>query len=223
MIGRRDFILGGGAVTAGLVVAGGGRLAAAQTAYPATIDVLRKSRISEANAYRHYVAFAKQANAEGYIGIAYMFTALATAELIHGQNFEKLLARLGIEASAPAQSPVRIGNTRENLITASADELDSVRIFYPNILRQLQPEGFADATAMTRYAWESEKQHLDILLSIQRWTPNHFEAVAKKIEKETGQYFVCQICGATAVAIPPMKCPICNFLSENYRKIESAI
>jgi rubrerythrin len=87
----------------------------------------------------------------------------------------------------------------------------------------LKPEGFQDAITMTTYAWETEKQHLDILKSIQRWTPNHFEAVAKKIENETGQYFVCQICGATMIEIPQGKCPICKFPSENLRKIKPPI
>jgi rubrerythrin len=76
---------------------------------------------------------------------------------------------------------------------------------------------------MTTYAWETEKQHLDILKSIQRWTPKHFEAVAKKIENETGHYFVCQICGGTVVEIPQGKCPICKYPSENFRKIEPPI
>jgi rubrerythrin len=91
------------------------------------------------------------------------------------------------------------------------------------MLKELKPEGFHDAITMTTYAWETEKQHLDILKSIQRWTPSHFEAVAKKIENETGQYFVCQICGATMIEIPKGRCPICRFSSENFRKIESPI
>jgi len=52
---------------------------------------------------------------------------------------------------------------------------------------------------------------------------NHFEAAATKIEKETGQYFVCRICGGTAVAIPKAKCPIRKFPSEMVRKIDPPI
>jgi rubrerythrin len=223
MIARRQFIGRGLAATAAFVVARNGAIALAQTAYPATIKILQQSRSSEADAYRQYVAFSRQAKGEGYPGIAYLFTALATAEFIHEQNFEKVLFRLGVDPTPPPPPEIPSATTRKNLIKAAADELDSVFTFYPGILKQLQSEKFQDAITMTRYAWESEKQHLDILRDIQRWTPDHFEEVAKKIEKETGQYFVCQICGSTAVQIPRSSCPICKFPSENYRKIDPSV
>lgn len=169
------------------------------------------------------MAFTRQAKTDGYPGIAYLFTALATAELIHGQNFEKLLARLGVEITPHPERPIQIGNTQQDLIKAAADEIDSVDKFYPAMLRELKPEGFQDAITITTWAWETEEQHLGILKSIQRWTPNHFEAVAKKIEQETGQYFVCQIGGGTTVNIPKGKCPICKFPSDNLRKVEPPI
>jgi rubrerythrin len=223
MLGRRHLVTAGLAATAALILARGGATALAQSPYKATAEILERSRSSEADAYRQYLAFAKQADADGYKGIAYMFTALATAELIHGRNFETVLVRLGVEVQPPPQHPIQVASTRENLIKAAADELDCVQKFYPEILKQLKPEGFQDAITMTNYAWESEKQHFDILKEIQRWSPNHFEAVAKRIENETGQYFVCRICGSTSVQIPREKCPICKFPSENYRKVDPPV
>jgi rubrerythrin len=223
MVGRRCVIGGGLAVAASIVLPKLGDSALAQTAYPKTREILQRSRVGEVDAYRQYAAFTKQAKADGYPGIAYLFTALATAELIHGRNFEKILARIGVEITPFAEHQVQVGSTQQNLLKAAADEIDSVYTFYPGMLKELKPEGFQDAITMTTYAWETEKQHLDILKSIQRWTPNHFEAVAKKIENETGQYFVCQICGATMIEIPQGKCPICKFPSENLRKIEPPI
>ncbi|HXJ00077.1 MAG TPA: ferritin family protein [Micropepsaceae bacterium] len=223
MIGRRCVIKGGLAVAASIVLPQFGGTALAQTTYLKTREILQRSRDGEVDAYRQYAAFTKQAKADGYPGIAYLFTALATAELIHGQNFEKILARLGVEITPLAEHQIQVGSTQQNLIKAAADEIDSVDTFYPGMLKALRPEGFQDAITMTTYAWETEKQHLDILKSIQRWTPNHFEAVAKKIENETGQYFVCQICGATMIEIPQGKCPICKFSSENLRKIEPPV
>jgi rubrerythrin len=198
-------------------------VALAQAAYPATIGILQRSRNGEVDAYRQYTAYTRQAKMDGYPGIAYLFTALATAELTHSQNFEKLLARLGVEITPRGELQVQIGSTQQNLIKAAADEIESVDTFYPALLNELKPEGFQDAITTTTWAWETEKQHLGILKSIQRWTPNHFEAVAKKIEKETGQYFVCQICGSTATSVPKGKCPICKFPSDNLRKIEPPI
>jgi rubrerythrin len=223
MTGRRYVIVGGVATAASILLARARSAALAQAAYLKTTEILRRARSSEVDAYGQYAAFTRQAKSDGYPGIAYLFAALATSELIHGQNFERILARLGTEIPLPVQRQVGVGSTQQNLIKAATDEIDSVFAFYPGLLKQLKPEGLQDAITMTTYAWESEKQHLDILKSIQQWTPNHFEAVAKKIENETGQYFVCQICGATAVKIPLGKCPICKFPSENFRRIEPPV
>jgi rubrerythrin len=119
---------------------------------------------------------------------------------------------LGVEITPRAERQVQVGSTQQNLIKAAADEMDSIDALYPALLRDLKPEGFQDAIRITTYAWETEKQHVGILKSIQRWTPNHFEAVAKKIENETGQYFVCQICGGTAVQMPDLQVSIGEFL-----------
>ena len=73
MIGRRGFIAGGIAVGSSLLLR---RRALAQTAYPRTIDVLQRSRAGELDAYRLYTACSKQAYRDGYVGIAYLFTAL---------------------------------------------------------------------------------------------------------------------------------------------------
>ena len=198
-------------------------MALEQAPYPVTRAIIGRSREAELAACHRYEAFSTRAKVDGYPGIAYLFTALATAESIHGQNFEKILAGLGVELAPVAAREIQIGTTQQNLIKAAADELDSVDRFYPDILRQLKPEGFQAALTFTTYAWETEKQHLAILKSIKRWTPKHFEAVAGKIEKETGQYFVCHVCGATLVRMPKDKCPVCKSPADNLRKIEPPI
>jgi rubrerythrin len=193
------------------------------TSYPVTRETIGRSREAEMQAHHRYAAFAQQAKADGYPGIAYLFTALATAEMIHGTNFEKILTGLRVELTPVAAREIQVGTTQQNLIKAAADELESVDTFYPGILRQLKPEAFQDAITMTTYAWATEKQHLKILKSIQRWTPKHFDAVARKIEKETGQYFVCQVCGATMVKLPRGKCPVCRSPADNLHKVEPPV
>ena len=145
---------------------------------------------------------------------------LATAELIHAQNFEKVLAGLVGEVAPVPEHPVAVGSTKQKLVTAATDELASVDAFYPGMLKDLAPEGLQDAIKFTTYAWNAEKLHLNILSSIERWTPRHFEAVAKKIENETAQYLVCQICGATMVKLPEESCPVCELPASNIHKIE---
>ena len=220
MLDRRSVVTGGLAATGTLLLAAS-MATAAQTAYPQTIDILQRSRGAEMESFRRYLAFTRRAKADRYPGIAYLFFALATAEFIHKQNFEKVLTRLGIDLQPLAESQVLVESTQKNLITAASKELNDVKAFYPQSLKDLKPEGFQDAITITTWAWETEKEHLDILEPILKWTPDYFEAVATKIENSTGQYFVCQICGSTAVKIPPGRCPICKLPSENYRKIEA--
>jgi rubrerythrin len=188
--------------------------------YPESAEILRRAREAELVAHRRYVAFTNQAAVDGYPGIAYLFTAFATAELIHAQNFEKVLAGLVGEVAPVPEHPVAVGSTKQNLITAATDELASVDAFYPGMLKDLAPEGLQDAIKFTTYAWNAEKLHLNILSSIERWTPRHFEAVAKKIENETAQYLVCEICGATMVKLPEESCPVCQLPASNIHKIE---
>ena len=219
-MGDRRFILKAGLAAAAVVVAQRGRNALGQGAYPQSAEVLRRAREAEVTTHRRYLAFAKQATADGYPGIAYLFTAFAMAELIHGQNFERVLTGLAGEVAPLLQRTMAVGSTKENLITAATDELASVNTFYPGILKDLTPEGLQDAIRLATYAWNTEKLHLGILESIQRWTPTHFEAVAKKIEDETAQYFVCWICGATMVELPKENCPVCEFPASNIHRIE---
>jgi rubrerythrin len=170
--------------------------------------------------YHQYVEFGRKAKVEGYRGIAYLCTAFATAELIHAQNFAKILSRLDVEIVPVSKPKMAVSSTRDNLMKAANDEIDDIDTFYPDMIKHVSPEGVQDAITFATFAWESEKQHRDILTKIQRWAPWFFEKVAKSIDEKTDQYFVCQICGSTMDEIPPDTCPICHFSSEHYRKIE---
>lgn len=220
-LGRRAFLCEGVIALSCLALAGASKhAAAAASPYPETISVLRETASAEMLFYHRYVEFGRRAKEEGYRGIAYLFTAFATSELIHAQNFNRILARLDAEISLPAKPALHVAGTRENLLTAVNTELESIDAFYPSVLERLKPEGLQDAVAATTQAWRSEQQHRDIMKSIQRWSGSHFETVARTIDERTGQYFVCQICGATETEVPRGKCSICGLPSEHFRKIE---
>lgn len=78
MVGRRRFVTGGLAAAVSVVIVPAS--ARAQSAYLTTAEMLQRSRASEVDAYRQYTAFTRQAKTDGYPGIAYLFTALASAE-----------------------------------------------------------------------------------------------------------------------------------------------
>lgn len=218
---RRRFILTGFVLFGSVVLTWGRGRALGAFPYPHTLETLQYGRDREMAAYYQYVAFARKANAEGFHGIAYLFTAFSAAEFIHAQNFNKILVRLGVEVEPLTKPEVLVASTKENLLKAAAGERDSVDSFYPEVLRRLEGEKVPDAIAFTSYAWESEKQHREIMAKILRWAPGYFERVSKKIDEESGQYFVCQFCGSTVNKVPSDLCLICHLPSDTYRKIEA--
>ncbi|WP_443147737.1 rubrerythrin family protein [Nitrospira sp.] len=220
-LSRRQMITTAIVVAASVVL--GNRRPWAATRYPKTIKLLESARAQEMAKYYQYMAFGRKAKEEDYKGIAYLFTALAAAELIHAQNFEKILSRLDVEISRVGKPRITVAQTHDNLMKAADEEINDIDTFYPSMIAHLKPEGFHDAITFATFAWESEKQHRDILMKIQRWAPWFFEKVAKNIDEETDKYFVCQFCGSTVDEIPSDTCPICHLSSEHYRKIEYPI
>jgi len=204
--------------TAGLAI-GTARRARAQ-AYPVTIAAMRTAQESEMAVYYRYTEYARKAQQEGYRGIAYLFVAFASAEMIHATNFGRILARLNAEVLPIAKPAVTVGSTRDNLLTAAAMEAQSVDEQYPKLLERIQAEGFEDALNAVRFAWGTERQHRDKIRQIQRWSPTFFDQVAKQIDKKTGQYFVCQICGNTLNQVPEGTCPVCSNASRHFRLID---
>jgi rubrerythrin len=219
-LSRRQIMATGLFAAASLVLGLGNRVSWATTPYPKTIKFLQLAHKREITMYRQYVEFGRKAKVEGYRGIAYLCAAFATAELIHAQNFAKILSRLDVEIVPVSKPQMAVSSTRDNLMKAANDEIDDIDSFYPDMIKQVNPEGVQDVITFATFAWESEKQHRDVLMKIQRWAPWFFEKVAKTIDEKTDQYFVCQICGSTMDEIPPGKCPICHFSVEHYRKIE---
>ena len=219
-LSRRQILATGLFATASLVLGLGNRVSWATTPYPKTIKFLQLAHKREITMYRQYVEFGRKAKMEGYRGIAYLCAAFATAELIHAQNFAKILSRLDVEIVPVSKAQMTVSSTRDNLMKAANDEIDDIDSFYPDMIKQVNPEGVQDVITFATFAWESEKQHRDVLMKIQRWAPWFFEKVAKTIDEKTDQYFVCQICGSTMDETPPDKCPICHFSVEHYRKIE---
>jgi len=219
-LSRRQIMATGFLAAASLVLGFGRKGSWAATPYPKTIKFLQIAHKREIAMYHQYVDFGRKAKAEGYRGIAYLCAAFATAELIHAQNFAKILSRLDVEIVPVSKPQITVQSTRDNLMKAANDEIDDIDTFYPDMIKHVNPEGIQDAINFATFSWESEKQHRDVLMKIQRWAPWFFEKVAKTIDEKTDQYFVCQICGSTTDEIPQGKCPICRFSSEHYRKIE---
>jgi rubrerythrin len=214
--GRRDFLRKLGLLVAGVSAV---RQAPATTeTYPQTVAALTHALQRETDAHRRYVEFAIIARQEGYKGIAYMFTAFAASEGVHARNFKSLITQLG-GAADPLPTAIKRGTTKEVLIAALDDEIDSIDQFYPRTLERLKPEGHGEASRLVRFAWNSEQQHRDLIRKIRRFSPLLFDQVAKAIDEKTGLYFVCQACGSTLNKVPSPRCPICGGAPELYHQV----
>ncbi len=214
---RRAFLRNLGALLAGIVATAGSRVAAGE-AYSQTVAALGSAFQRETDAHRRYVEFAGIAKKEGYRGIAYMFTAFAASEGVHARNFRDVITRLGGRADA-APTAMKPGTTKQNLIAAIDDEIDSIDSLYPRTLERMQPEGHGEAARLVKFAWESERQHRDLIQKIRRYSPMLFEKVAKAIDEKTGLYFVCQTCGSTLNKVPSPSCPVCKSAPEQYQQV----
>jgi rubrerythrin len=214
--GRRTFVRKMGALLAGMT-AWKSVIAVAEE-YAQTIAAVAYAFQRETDAVRRYVDFAGVASQEGYKGIAYMFTAFAASEGVHARNFKGLITQLGGQANA-APTTIKRGTTKQNLIAALDDEIDSIDGLYPRTLERIQLEGNSEATRLVKFAWESERQHRDLIQKIRRYSPMLFEQVAMAIDEKTGLYFVCQTCGSTLNKVPSPNCPVCARAPEQYHQV----
>ena len=214
--GRRAFLRNAGALLAGMTA---WKSAFAVTEEKGqTVVAIAYAFQRETDAQRRYVDFAGVATQEGYKGIAYMFMSFAASEGVHARNFKGLVTRLGGQANA-APTAIKPGATKENLIAAVDDEIDSIDGLYPRTLERIKPEGNAEAMKLVNFAWESERQHRDTIQKIRRFSPLMFDQVAKAIDDKTGLYFVCQTCGSTLNTVPNPACPVCASAAEQYRQV----
>jgi rubrerythrin len=188
--------------------------------YPQTIAALQKSYKHEVSAHRHYVAFSKKAKEDNYPNISYLFTALATSELIHSRIFRKILIELDAGVEKIPEEDVRIAKTKTNLKKAANHEIDLIEKFYPETMRIIRREKHQAALTGCRYSWESHLQHREKIHKINKWTSRFFQTVAGIIEKETTLYYICFQCGSTLSGIPRKTCPICYESSKHYKRIE---
>lgn len=192
----------------------------ANLTHPETVSVLQTLCEDEMQAMHNYQAYAKKAESEEYPNIAKLFRTLEASETVHARNFKTCLSELGVEAPKLPQLQVKVESTRKNLKFATAVELEEIDKKYPQVLEQIKAENNAPAIQFVTYAWESEKQHRDLLKKIKSGTGMFFGLLTKRIEGNPYQYFVCQNCGSTLSEIPTSACPICGGPSARYTEIK---
>ena len=157
---------------------------------------LQEAFAGESQANRKYLAFARQADKEGYPQVAKLFRAAAEAETVH--------------AHAHLRAMGGIGKTAENLKEAISGETFEFKEMYPDMIQAAKEEGEKAAERSFFYANKVEAVHAKL-----------YQKALENIDNtEEFDYYVCPVCGYTCEKNPPEKCPVCGALSKSFLKVE---
>jgi rubrerythrin len=158
---------------------------------------LKEAFAGESQANRRYLAFAKQAEADGYPQVAKLFRAAAEAETVH--------------AHAHLRAMGGIGSTEDNLKEAIGGETHEFKTMYPGMIADAEEEGFKQARRSFDYANQVEEIHAGLY---QRALDSLGQGV------EAFDYYVCPVCGYTAEREAPEACPICGTPGDRFMRIQ---
>ncbi|NTU91565.1 MAG: rubrerythrin family protein [Chlorobiaceae bacterium] len=164
---------------------------------PTTKENLKEAFAGESQANQKYLAFAKEAEKEGFTNVARLFRTTAMAERIHAEGHFGALGG--------------IGSTAENLEAAIGGETYEHTEMYPPMLEQAQAEGHP-AKRMFAFAVEAEKVHAVLYQKA-------LEAVRNGQDITASEVWLCPICGHVELGNPPEKCPICGAKSTVYVQV----
>ena len=122
------------------------------------LDDLQTAYEGEINAQARYLAFAHQADAEGYGEVASLFRAAARAEEIHAENHAAVIRSLGGIPFARIDGPM-VRSTRDNLIAVVQIEIEERDQMYPKFIADARAMGRKDAVETLMRAQNAEADH----------------------------------------------------------------
>jgi rubrerythrin len=161
-----------------------------------TAENLKAAFAGESQANRRYLAFAKEAEEEGFTQVAKLFKAAAEAETVHALNHLRIIGETK--------------STLENLNTAVSGETFESKEMYPGYIAAAKQEGNKQAAWSFDVANQVEQIHA-------RLFNKAIDALKNKTLKQV-DYYVCGVCGNTVEGAPPDKCPICGSPKEKFFK-----
>ncbi|OGP49484.1 MAG: rubrerythrin [Deltaproteobacteria bacterium RBG_13_43_22] len=150
----------------------------------------------ESQANRKYLAFAKQADLEGYPQAAKLFRAAAEAETVHAHAHLRALG--GIK------------KTVDNLKEAISGETHEFKKMYPGMIETAGKEGNKAAERSFSYANKVEEVHANL----------YQKALDSLGNAKVVDYYVCSVCGYTCENEPPETCPVCGSKAKAFSKVD---
>ncbi len=190
--------------------AGADASAASSVVESVTLANLQTAYNGEMNAHTRYLAFAKDADEEGYAPVASLFRAAARAEEIHARNHEVVILGMGASPKANIE-PVVVRSTHDNLEAAIKGEVYERDEMYPAFLRQARSERNQAAGRTFHLAQKAETEHAAL-----------FTQALKELERLRGEaivYYVCPVCGFTAAKADGSRCPVCSHPTDRFEKV----
>ena len=149
----------------------------------------------ESQANRKYLAYAKQAEKDGFPQTARLFRAAAEAETVHAHAHLKVLGK--------------VKSTTDNLKDAIAGETHEFKSMYPEMMDAAKTEKNTEAYQSFHFANSVEKIHAAL----------YQKALDNLGKNEELDYYVCPVCGNTVEKTVPDKCPICGAPGKQFIKI----
>lgn len=164
-----------------------------------TKENLAEAFAGESQANRKYLAFAKQAEVDGYPQVARLFRAAAHAETIH--------------AHAHLRAMGGIKKTAENLAEAIEGEGFEFQKMYPPYLEEAQKEGDKLAEISFRNALAVEEVHHDLYQKAAAAVKSGGDLASRPV-------YVCEVCGNTVYDNAPDRCQVCSVPRERFTLID---
>ena len=176
-----------------------------------TLENMQAAYNGESNAHSRYLAFAKQADVEGYGEVASLFRAAARAEEIHASNHAAVIRSLGAVPQARLEAP-DVKPTRDNLQAAIKGESYERDTMYPDFLKQARADGNRDAVRSLNLAKTAEAEHAKL-----------YSQALQNLDSLKGSksraFFVCPVCGFTTSDINFASCPSCFTPKERFERV----
>ncbi len=160
-----------------------------------TMDNLMEAFAGESQANRKYLAFAQQAEKDGYPQVARLFRAVAEAETVHAHSHLRIAGG--------------VNSTADNLKEAIAGENHEFQSMYPEMIEKAQEEGNKAAERSFTFANEVEKVHAGL----------YQKALDDMDGLEDNDFYVCSVCGYTCEKEAPEKCPVCGAKSKAFFRV----
>jgi rubrerythrin len=170
---------------------------------------LRSAYAGESQAHMRYALYAKRAKAEGFPNVARLFTAVASAEIVHAGNHYRNIATKG-DAVTVSKAIFGTRNTSDDLQAGIDGETFEINEMYPAYKKVAEFQGEKGAEISFSWALEAEKIHVSLYKRAK-------QAVDPGKDVDLGPVQICTVCGYTAEGEAPDRCPICNALKDKFK------